>query len=37
MITVVNTTVLNLLTNWLRLLADFMTDPSRAIRATSLH
>jgi len=30
-------TVLNLLTNWLRLLADFMTEPSRAISATSLH
>ena len=33
----VGTTVLNLLTNWLRLLADFMTEPSRAMRATSLH
>ena len=33
----VGTTVLNLLTNWFRLLADFMTEPSRAMRATSLH
>ncbi len=30
-------TCLSLLTNWLRLLADFITLPSSAIRATSLY